>query len=376
MADIEFDRKTRIAAYPHVSQNCSMTNEDTKMWNAVLERNRALDGRFVYAVKTTGIYCRPSCPSRRPNRGNVEFFDKPEMARKAGYRSCARCAPDASMNKSEAVVEKVKTFIEKHFGESLTLDKLAKAIGMSPFHLQRLFKAETGLTPRQYVDQLRISTVKRELSAGRQVTDALYEAGYGSSSRLYERSSKQLGMTPGAYRKKGAGEVINFAFVRSRMGLLMVAATAKGLVFVQFGESKEALKQALSEEFRAATLSEDRGELQTWSDAIKQYIDGTTSYIDVPINMQGTKFQENVWQHLRQIPPGETRTYTQVAEALGCPKAVRAVANACASNRIALAIPCHRVVRQDGGLGGYRWGLERKEALLKSENKEKRRCED
>lgn len=265
------------------------------------------------------------------------------------------------------LVEKLRDYIDQHFDESVTLQMMGKAVGVSPFHLQRIFKRETGMTPKEYVDQVRLSVFKRELSAGRQITESLYEAGYSSPSHLYERSSKQLGMTPGTYKKRGAGEVISFAFVRTELGLLILGATERGVAFLQFGESEAELKQALSATFCAATIIENIDALTQWIERIQQYAQGKTNNIELPVDMKGTTFEQSVWRYLQQIPPGETRTYTQVAEAIGRPKAVRAVASACAANRIAMAIPCHRVIRTDGGLGGYRWGLRRKETLLANE---------
>ncbi len=339
-----------------------------EMWNGVVERKKTLDGRFVYAVKTTKIYCRPSCPSRRPNEENVEFFDTTEAARLAGYRACARCCPDATRSKADVMIEQVRNYIEQNLDQTLTLEKLGRAVGASPFHLQRVFKATTGLTPREYADECRLSAVKKGLSSGHQVTEALYEAGYSSSSRLYERSNQQLGMTPRSYAKHGDGELISCAFVRSPLGLLLMAATARGLCFLQFGTSEDELMEALQIEFKAATILQNAEPLSVWINSLSEYFAGHKVNLDVPVDMTGTSFQQSVWRYLRQIPPGETRTYSEVAEAIGKPKAVRAVASACASNKVALAIPCHRVIRQDGGMGGYRWGAERKQLLLKQED--------
>lgn len=269
------------------------------------------------------------------------------------------------------IVEQLRAYIDAHLDESLTLKKMGKAVGMSPFHLQRLFKGETGMTPREYVDASRLSALKQELRAGRQVTAALYEAGYSSSSRLYERSANLLGMTPGSYKKRGAGELIQFALIRSELGLLILGATERGLAFLQFGESEEELKQALQSQFHAATIVENADALAVWIDAVTGYLSGKMRNIELPVDMRGTAFQQAVWRYLRCIPAGQTRTYKQVADAIGHPKAVRAVASACASNHVAMAIPCHRVIRQDGTMGGYRWGLERKEALLAKEKAEK-----
>lgn len=265
------------------------------------------------------------------------------------------------------IVEQLRDYIEKNIDQKLTLKKMGDAIGLSPFHLQRVFKSTTGLTPREYADECRLSAVKKELKTGRMVTEALYEAGYGSSSRLYERSSQQLGMTPASYAKRGAGELINCAFVQSNMGLLLMAATARGLCFLQFGSSAEKLMLTLKSEFSAATIEENSEALSAWMNRLVEYLEGRIKNLDVPVDMAGTTFQQSVWRHLREIPAGQTRSYSEVAEAIGQPKAVRAVARACASNRIAMAIPCHRVVRSDGSLGGYRWGIERKQSLLKKE---------
>jgi AraC family transcriptional regulator of adaptative response/methylated-DNA-[protein]-cysteine methyltransferase len=337
-----------------------------EMWNGVAERKKTLDGRFVYAVKTTKIYCRPSCPSRRPNKENVEFFETTEAARMAGYRACARCCPDEIRSKADMMIEQVCNYIEQNLDQSLTLEKLGRAVGASPFHLQRVFKATTGLTPREYADECRLSALKKGLSSGHQVTEALYEAGYSSSSRLYERSNQQLGMTPRSYAKGGEGELINCAFVRSPLGLLLMAATARGLCFLQFGTLEDELMEALQVEFKAATIVENGEPLSVWINRLCEYFAGHED-LDIPVDVTGTSFQQSVWRYLRQIPPGETRTYSDVAKAIGQPQAVRAVARACASNKVALAIPCHRVIRQNGSLGGYRWGAERKQVLLKQE---------
>ncbi len=351
---------------------------DEAMWKAVVNRDESCDGQFVYAVKTTGVYCRPSCPAKRPNRDNAIFYDTTNGARQAGFRACARCRPDEDLSKAEAVVAQVRRYIEEHLDEKLTLEKLAGVVELSPYYLQRLFKSRCELTPRQYADECRLSALKKRLSAGTQVTEAMYDAGYGSSSRLYERSAQQLGMTPGSYKKKGAGEQINFAFLGSDLGLIVLAATEKGLCFLQFGDSEEELIEALTREFSNATISKDTKALSAWLDALRHYLSKSTTSNDetieaIDVDLNGTLFQQAVWRYLRQIAPGQTKTYSEVAEAIGYPKAVRAVANACASNRIAIAVPCHRVVRNDGSLGGYRWGLQRKQELLNREKQKYQR---
>lgn len=268
-------------------------------------------------------------------------------------------------------VEQLRAYNDAHLDELSTFKKMGKAVGMSPFYFKRLFKSETGMTPREYLDASRLSALKQELHAGRQVTAALYEAGYSSSSRLCQRGASLLGMTPGSYKKRGADELIQFAFIRSKLGLLILGATERGLAFLQFGESEEELKEALQSEFPAATIVQNADALAIWIGGVTRYLSGKMPNIELPVDMRGTAFQQAVWLYLRRIPAGETRTYAQVAEAIGHPKAVRAVASACASNQVAMAIPCHRVIRRDGSLGGYRWGLDRKEALLAKEKAEK-----
>jgi AraC family transcriptional regulator, regulatory protein of adaptative response / methylated-DNA-[protein]-cysteine methyltransferase len=364
----KFNRKIRIESGIVLRDNSRMITDSKNLWKAVVERDSDLDGQFVYAVKTTKIYCRPTCPSKRPNRQNVEFFQTIAQAKESGYRACSRCRPDAATSNAKELVMKVQNYIKENLDQSLTLERIGKAIGVSPFHLQRVFKSATGMSPRQYTDECRLSAVKSELKSGQDVTHALYEAGYSSSSRLYERSSRELGMTPGSYAKQGAGELINYALVHSPLGLLLLAGTKKGLCFLQFGDSENALVNALSEEFSAATMVQNAEPLSAWLESLSAYFAGRSKDLSVPVDLRGTIFQQSVWRYLREIPPGETRTYSQVAQALGQPTAVRAVARACASNRMAVAVPCHRVLRQDGTLGGYRWGLERKEALLKNES--------
>jgi AraC family transcriptional regulator, regulatory protein of adaptative response / methylated-DNA-[protein]-cysteine methyltransferase len=340
----------------------------TQMWNAVTARSKADDGRFVFAVKTTKIYCRPSCPSRRPNRENVEFYDSPDQARDAGFRACARCHPDAERSNVDNMVANVRNFIEQNLDQTLTLEKLGTAVGASPYHLQRVFKAAVGLSPREYAEECRMKAVKKELAAGSAVTAALYDAGYSSSSRLYERSSRHLGMTPGAYAKAGKGEEINYTFVNSPLGLLLMAGTERGLCFLQFGTSEKELLKRLEKEFSAARIERNEEALAAWMAALDEYFANRGDICRLPLDAGGTDFQTKVWRYLRQIPAGETRTYSEIAEALGKPTAVRAVARACASNKVALAIPCHRVIRQDGTMGGYRWGIDRKKRLLKDES--------
>ena len=337
-------------------------------WRQVMERDARQDGRFVFAVRTTGIYCRPSCPSRRPRRDSVEFFSDPQQAERAGYRACLRCKPTEISSQVQAVT-RARQLLDSAEGV-LTLADLSKRVGVSPFHLQRLFKRATGLSPREYQSARRMQQVKLGLRKGDDVTTALYDAGFGSPSRLYERAGQQLGMTPGAYRRGGAGMTIQYAIVPSPLGRLLVAATARGLCAVRFGESASELERELREEFRAAEIHRDDAALQPYLQPLLASLRGENLTIDLPLDVRATAFQKKVWDALREIPAGETRSYSEVARAIGDPKAVRAVATACASNPVALAVPCHRVVRSDGELAGYRWGIERKKKLLEQERRQ------
>ena len=336
-------------------------------WRQVMERDARQDGRFVFAVRTTGIYCRPSCPSRRPRRDSVEFFSDPKQAERAGYRACLRCKPTEISAQAQFVMRACQLIDEAE--GVLTLAELSKRVGVSPFHLQRLFKRATGLSPREYQSARRMQHVKHGLRKGDDVTTALYDAGFGSPSRLYEKASQQMGMTPGAYRRGGAGATIQYAIVPSPLGRLLVAATARGLCAVRFGEGASELERELRDEFSAADVRRDDAALQPYLEPLLASLRGENTTIDLPLDVRATAFQKKVWDALREIPAGETRSYSEVARAIGDPKAVRAVATACASNPVALAVPCHRVVRSDGELAGYRWGIERKKKLLEQERR-------
>jgi AraC family transcriptional regulator of adaptative response/methylated-DNA-[protein]-cysteine methyltransferase len=337
-------------------------------WQHVMARDARQDGRFVFAVRTTGIYCRPSCPSRRPRRDSVEFFPDPQQAERAGYRACLRCKPTEVSAQAQFVM-RARMFLDESQGV-LTLADLSKRVGVSPFHLQRLFKRATGLSPREYQSARRMQQVKHGLRKGDDVTTAIYDAGFGSPSRLYEKASQQLGMTPGAYSRAGAGMTIQYAIVASPLGRLLVAATPRGLCAVRFGESAIEMERGLREEFRAAEIYRDDAALQPYLQPLLRNLRGERTTIDVPLDVRATAFQKKVWDALRQIPSGQTRSYAEVARDIGESKAVRAVARACASNPVALAVPCHRVVRSDGNLAGYRWGIERKKKLLEQERHE------
>ncbi len=350
--------------------NGTLADSDVR-WTAVLARDRRADGAFVYAVSSTGIYCRPSCASRRPHRERVAFFDSADDAVRAGYRACRRCRPDDVVAAADPWVEKIRracvylTNVEGH----PSLATLAARLGGSPYHLHRNFKRLVGLTPREYADACRLRKVKQRLRAGGEVTGAVLDAGYGSSSRFYERAVPRIGMTPTTYRRGGAGMRIRYAVVPSPVGTVLVAATPRGVCAVSIGSSEAGLERQLRAEYPAAEFVRDRGALTRWTAAILAHLEGRRPRLDLPLDVQATAFQWQVWTALAAIPYGETRSYADVAAAIGRPKAVRAVARACAANRVALAIPCHRVVPSAGGIGGYRWGAARKRALLEGERR-------
>jgi len=345
---------------------------DAGRWDAVQARDRRADGLFVYAVRSTGIYCRPSCPSRRPRRERVAFFETPAGARGAGFRACRRCRPD-EVRAVDPWVEKVRracVYLSNVEGHP-SLATLAARLGGSPYHLQRNFKRLVGVSPREYAEACRLRKVKHGLRRGSAVTDAMFEAGYGSSGRFYERGAPKLGMSPSEYRRGGPGLTIAYAIVDSPLGRLLVGATARGVCAIAMGSSDAELERALEREYPAAATVRDAGALSQWTNAILAHLEGRAPRLDLPLDIQATAFQWQVWQALAAIPYGETRTYGDVAAAIGRPRAVRAVARACATNPVALAIPCHRVVPAAGGGGGYRWSPRRKRALLAGEQRTK-----
>jgi len=341
---------------------------DERRWHAVVTRDSAHDGEFIFAVSTTGVYCRPSCPARRPRRENVTFFTRPERAEKAGFRACLRCRPKAlSGNPQSDSAKEICRYIEQHLDEPITLERLGKAFRQSPFHLQRRFKAALGITPREYADSCRMRQLKRNLQAGDNVTRAMYDAGYGSSSRLYEKTASQLGMTPDKYRRGAIAASIRYACADSPLGRMLIAATDKGVCSIQFARSDGELLEGLKREFPFAVRKPDEGGLQTWVAALLSKMAGRELNAALPLDIRATAFQRRVWTYLQSIPFGATQSYGQVAKAIGQPTASRAVARACATNPVAVAIPCHRVVREDGNISGYRWGVERKKTLLEME---------
>jgi len=343
--------------------------DQEQLWQAVERRDPKRDGEFYFGVVTTGVYCRPSCPSRRPLRRNVRFYRTPQEAERDGLRPCKRCRPlETEAPGSAARVRELCGYIETHPEESPDLADLAARAGWSRFYLQRTFKAAIGLTPKQYVDACRLRKLKQSLRQSRDVAGAVYEAGYGSSSRVYERADTRLGMTPNQYRKEGRGVSITYVTVESPVGLMLIGATARGLCSITFGDTAEELVELLRQEYPAAVLepmaTPHPPEFQQWMDALAGHLAGDRPRLNLPLDIQATAFQMRVWNYLQSIPYGEVQSYGEVAAAIGRPSASRAVARACATNRVAIAIPCHRVIRGSGEMGGYRWGLARKRALI------------
>jgi AraC family transcriptional regulator, regulatory protein of adaptative response / methylated-DNA-[protein]-cysteine methyltransferase len=347
-------------------------------WHAIETRDRRADGAFVYAVRSTGIYCRPSCPSRKPQRGQVVFFPLPEAAEQRGFRPCRRCHPRTVHPRdprAEAVARVCRVIEARIHGDGVgtgeapvTLSALSGSVGMSPHQLERAFRSLIGITPRQYADAQRMRRLKSRLRKGDNVTTALYDAGFGSSSRLYERAPSQLGMTPATYRRGGAGMRIHYTIASSPLGRLLVGATNRGISALYLGESDARLEAELQKEYPRAEIRRDRNGMEGWIEQILAHMRGRTPHLDLPTDVQATAFQRRVWEELRRIPYGTTRTYGEIARAIGRPKAIRAVARACATNPVSVVVPCHRVVREDGNLAGYRWGLQRKRALLEHES--------
>jgi AraC family transcriptional regulator of adaptative response/methylated-DNA-[protein]-cysteine methyltransferase len=342
-------------------------------WKALAARDRAADGTFVYAVTSTGVYCRPSCPSRRPRADRVKFFDTTHEARQAGFRACKRCRPDTVGLAQPGVdaVRRVSAYLAIHADETVTLAHLARVASMSPHHLQRRFKALVGLSPREYQAAVRADRLRASLRGGRDVTSAIYEAGYGSPSRVYESSPTGKGMTPSSYRRHGAGMRIGYSIVPSAIGSVLVAATEHGVCAVKIGDNDASLVRDLRTEYSAADISANDAPRPDWVKAIADHLRGVGASLDLPIDVKATAFQWKVWRALQQIPSGETRAYAEVARRIGKPRAVRAVANACAKNPVCLVVPCHRVVPSNGGTGQYRWGAERKARLLQMERRAK-----
>ena len=350
-----------ITALPMAS-----TTTDAR-WRALASRDLTADGTFVYGVTSTGVYCRPSCPSRRPRPGGVLFFSGPADAERAGYRACRRCRPQDAASPLVTKVERARRWVDAHPGATPSLKQLARLAGTSPWHLQRSFTRLFGVSPREYAAAQRVGKLKRELRSETRLAEVGYEAGYGSPSRLYDESSGALGMTPGAYRKGGANQEIRYGIARTAIGVVLVARTARGVCRVSIGDKPDALESALTREFPLAAITRDDRALERETAAVTAILQSDHRQLPIPLDVLGTAFQRRVWNALQRIPPGQTRTYAEVAAAIGAPGAARAVARACASNPVALIIPCHRVVPATGGPGGYRWGPERKARILEAE---------
>ncbi|MGH8447600.1 MAG: bifunctional DNA-binding transcriptional regulator/O6-methylguanine-DNA methyltransferase Ada [Solimonas sp.] len=345
---------------------------DEQRWQAVQARDASQDGQFWYGVLTTGVYCRPGCASRLPLRKNVRFYTDMDAAERDGLRPCKRCKPRAAAADAEALrIAEVCRYIEAHADAKLPLAELAQRAHLSPFHFQRRFKAVVGLSPKEYAEACRLKNLRRELRAAPSVSDAIYGAGYGSGSRVYEKIDTRLGMTPAEYRAGGAGVAISYASGATPLGLVMIAATDRGICFLQFGDSEPVLLAALQAEYPAAQFSAmaapQKAQFGAWMQLLGEHLEGRRPRLELPLHTRGTAFQLEVWKYLQTIPYGEVRSYKEVAEGIGRPSAVRAVAHACATNNVALLIPCHRVIRGDGALSGYRWGLERKRVLIDQE---------
>jgi AraC family transcriptional regulator of adaptative response/methylated-DNA-[protein]-cysteine methyltransferase len=338
-----------------------------RYWRATISRDARADGTFVLAVRSTHIYCRPSCPARRPLRRNVVFFHTGAEAERQGFRPCRRCRPN-EVAASVALVARAARELAQSTEDTVRFSALAETLGTTAATLRRAFLQTTGLRPRDLAAALRLTRFKKMLREGKSIADALYETGYGSTSRVYERSDAQLGMTPATYRKGGKNMKIGYTITKSALGKVLVAATERGVSAVYLGDADARLVEELRGEYPRAEITAANDSFERWVKEIVQRVEGNPPRMELPLDLQATAFQRRVWQELQRIPRGATRTYSQVAQALGKPKAVRAVARACATNPVSIVVPCHRVIRGDGSLAGYRWGLSRKQQLLAQES--------
>ncbi|MDR0253138.1 MAG: bifunctional DNA-binding transcriptional regulator/O6-methylguanine-DNA methyltransferase Ada [Brucellaceae bacterium] len=348
---------------------------DDPRWQAVLDRSSDADGTFVYAISTTGIYCRPTCPSRRPKPEHTQIFDRPAQAETAGFRPCLRCLPqreETLQQQQSRIVEEACRLIRDH-ETAPDLNQLAAHAGFSISHFHKLFKQVTGITPKNYAQSLRVQRLEQELNAGKSsVTEAIYNSGYNESSNFYASKNRLSGMTASAHKKGGANIMLNYAIAPCSLGKILVAATSKGISSILLGDNAEDLLDDLKKRFPKAEITQGGAEFETVLKTCLEFIDQPQPQFSLPLDIHGTVFQQKIWQILRQIPPGQTVSYAELANLAGMPKAARAVAGACAANPVAVVVPCHRVVRNDGGLSGYRWGVERKRTLL---NKEKSKAQ-
>ncbi len=338
-----------------------------QFWQATLQRDPRADGKFVFAVRSTHIYCRPTCPARRPHRQNAVFFRTMQEAEKNGYRPCRRCRPQEQLEAISLVKQAAKLLGGASEEDSIRLGPIAAQLHASTAKLRRVFNRVTGLSPREFAHAARLENFKRMLREGADISEALYACGYGSPSRIYEKTNAQLGMTPASYRKGGAGMKIGFTVAPSSLGKVLVAGTERGISAVYLGDDERTLVSALHKEYPRAEIGRSASANEAWLKEILSRVEGHAPSKELPLDVQATAFQRRVWQELQKIPLGATRTYTQVARALGKPNSVRAVARACATNPASIVVPCHRVIRTDGELAGYRWGLQRKQKLLERE---------
>ncbi|MEO7539738.1 MAG: bifunctional DNA-binding transcriptional regulator/O6-methylguanine-DNA methyltransferase Ada [Pyrinomonadaceae bacterium] len=342
--------------------------ENEVYWRAVRANDARFDGAFYLGVKTTGIYCRPSCRARLPKRENVAFYESADMAERNGFRACLRCRPRQIDAADPRVAKVLKVCEIMDSNDTVSFDEIASRLDLSPYHLQKSFKEIVGVSPKKYSEAKRMEKFRNELRGGSNVVTATYEAGFGSSSRLYEKAVEHLGMTPAVYKKGGKGMKINYVVTACELGKMLVARTPRGICSVTFGDTADQLIADLTDEFPNAEITSDDSQLKTAVKAITKYLTGRQHRLVLPLDLRATAFQLQVWEFLRQIPYGETRSYKEVAEAIGDKNKVRAVAQACAKNRVAVLIPCHRVIGTDGALSGYRWGVERKKILLDAED--------
>jgi AraC family transcriptional regulator, regulatory protein of adaptative response / methylated-DNA-[protein]-cysteine methyltransferase len=343
---------------------------EQERWQAVLDKDNSHDGQYWFAVKTTGIYCRPSCPSRTPKRTNAIFFDSIANAKTAGFRACLRCAPDGHSKRqlqTKAILQACRVIEASQ--ERISLSALAEQMGLSAHHFHRMFKDVTGVTPRDYFKARQIAQIGQSVQSTATVTQAIYESGFNSSGRFYENTNSMLGMTPKAYKSGGAGEAIRVTVRDCALGLVLVAATERGICTIEFGDDKAQLMERLNKRFPNALMKAQDARFNEWIEKLLKHLQVPDKALDLPLDVRGTVFQQQVWNALQDIPLGQTASYSQVAQKIGNPNATRAVATACASNVLAVAIPCHRVVRGNGDLSGYRWGVERKKRLLNAEAK-------
>jgi len=339
---------------------------EARYWRAVEARDGRADGTFFFGVRSTSIYCRPSCPARRPRRANTLFFQTRQEAEREGYRPCRRCKPN-EIPAGAVLVKRAAQALENEIEAAVNVNALARNLGVRTDVLRRAFRQQTGLNPKELAAALRLRKFKRLLREGQSIAEALYATGYGSSSRVYERSDAQLGMTPATYQKGGRGMHIRYTLAKSSLGEVLVAATERGVSAVYLGEKGARLAGELRQEYPRAEIAAAKGAFSEWVEEIVARVEGQAPRRELPLDLQATAFQRRVWRELQRIPRGSTRTYSQVARSLGKPNAVRAVARACASNPVSIVVPCHRVVRSDGNLAGYRWGIPRKQALLERE---------